>query len=66
MCSREDLSIKPLSKSLEKTNKKIEELDKEVKEIRETMEKTNQKLDILLARLTDVTEGRPTKQEDQG
>lgn len=52
MCSRKDLDSKPFTKSLEKTNHKLEKLDKEVREIRETMEKTNQKLDALLAKLT--------------
>lgn len=59
MCSREDLDSKSFTKSLEKTNKKLEELDKEVMKIRGSQERTNQKLDALLARLTDVTEGRP-------
>lgn len=59
MCSREDLDSKSFTRSLEKTNKKLEELDKEVMKIRGSQERTNQKLDALLARLTDVTEGRP-------
>lgn len=59
MCSREDLDSKSFTKSLEKTTKKLEELDKEVMKIRGSQERANQKLDALLARLTDVTEGRP-------
>ena len=51
MCPSDDHDSKPFTKSLKKTNQKLEKLDKEVREIRETMERTNQKLDALLARL---------------